>query len=164
MKRYVKIAVTLLIIVAASIVLWKSTANKLREEAARVSDDTLSQEIGARWGGGLPAGFTKTEINNLDAEGHLFAKLVYSESVEDLLQQWEPLDAETEARFAELMEAHASVPSLSEEHRTALQEHQPGPDESWLCYSAESEESPGAQLVLLYDVAAMTIYLAEYQP
>ena len=108
MSRRMRILTTLLVVVVGSIVLWKTTAAKLEQEAGQVSDDSLSQGIAERWGGGLPAGFTKEEADDLERTGHLFARLTYTAAVEDLLEAWEPAAPEVADEFQNLMDAHRS--------------------------------------------------------
>ena len=161
MSRRMRILTTLLVVVVGSIVLWKATAAKLEQEAGQVSDDSLSQGIAERWGGGLPAGFTKEEADDLERTGHLFARLTYTAAVEELLEAWEPAAPEVADEFQNLMDAHRSDQGLSAAHRALLDRAEPEPTEEWLAYRLEQEGRPGAQIILLYDPQAMVMYVAE---
>ena len=128
--------------------------------------DSLSLEIAERWGGGLPAGFLKTEVRDMgpDGSGSLFALLRYEETVETLLENWKPADEKTIQAFGKLVERHLSLEDLTEEHRSTIEESRPSPEADWLSYAMTGEEQPEAEIVLLYDPDAMVLYLAESQP
>ena len=162
MSRNWKLLVTLVIIVVASVVLWKSTSRTLdevkAEQAGQVSGDDLSLGIQDRWGGGLPAGYEAQVADDLEDGGHLFARLTYIEPVEDLLEKWESADGETLAEFRALVEAQLALPDLSEEHRTLLQSVEPQPDGTWLAYTVSGESG---RLLLLYDPDSLVMYVAE---
>ena len=166
MRRNMRIFTTALVIVVGAVLLWKATSAKLEQERAKISDDSLSVEIAERWGGGLPAGFLKTEVRDMGPDGSrsLFAILRYEETVETLLENWQPADEKTIQAFGELVERHLSLEDLTEEHRSAIEENQPVPESAWLSYAMSGEEQPEAEIVLLYDPDAMVLYLAEYQP
>lgn len=163
MNRNMKLLVTLVIIVVASIVLWKSTSRTVNEmkaeQAEQVSDDSLSMGIHERWGGGLPAGYEAQVADDLEAGGYLFARLTYQEPVEDLLEKWENADEEILADFKALVDAQLALPELPEEHRTLLESVEPWPDETWLAYTASGKD--GGQIILLYGPETMTMYVAE---
>ncbi|MCI8526184.1 MAG: hypothetical protein HFF17_09735 [Oscillospiraceae bacterium] len=160
MNRKYRIAAMVLVFLVAMAVAWKIGVAKLREETDRVSDDALSLGLGERWGGGLPAGYTAEIADDLASAGHLYARLMYQESVEDLLAKWDAPEAGETEGFAALTAAHAAA-DIPAAHRALLEDAAVEPDGDWLAFSAEQD---GARLILLYDRADMVLYLAEAHP
>lgn len=160
MNRKTRILATVAVIVLAMAMAWHIGKDRLAQEAARVSDDPLSEGIGARWGGGLPAGFAQETADDLASAGRLFARLTYRKPVDDLLEQWEAADESAQAAFDRLVDAHLAA-AIPEEHRSLLTAARPQIGADWLAYTAAKD---GAEIILLYDKTARVMYLAEYQP
>lgn len=133
-----------------------------RQTAVQVSEDELSQGISQRWDGGLPDGFEKTEATDTDGagSGYLFAKLVYQKDIANLLEQWESASAGTGEAFLALTDAYLQCDFISEANRAVVQNNRPAVSDAFIGFSMEKEDSD-AQIVLLYDKAGQTMYIAE---
>ena len=158
MNRKLRLLSALLVVVIGGVVLWKSTSSRL--DSMRASDDSLSLALAERWGAGLPDGYAKEVADDLDTCGCLFARLTYEDAVDDLLQNWEPVDGALTAAFDAIAEMHLAA-ELPEDHRTLIESARPQPAESWIGYEMTEGE---AALVLLYDPDGRIMYLAERQP
>ncbi len=158
MNRKVRILTTLLVIVVGGILIWKSTANRL--DRLKGSDDSLSVALAERWGSGLPKGYEKQVADDLDTCGCLFAKLLYEEPVDDLLENWEPVDEDLTTAFDAIVETQLAA-EISEENRELVETSRPQPESDWIGYRMTEGE---AELVLLYSPRGQLMYVAERQP
>ena len=158
MNRKVRILTTLLVIVVGGILIWKSTANRL--DRLKGSDDSLSVALAERWGSGLPKGYDKQVADDLDTCGCLFAKLLYEEPVDDLLENWKPVDENLTTGFNAIVETQLAA-EISEENRELVETSRPQPESDWIGYRMTEGE---AELVLLYDPADQIMFVAEQQP
>lgn len=145
-----------LILILAGIAIWH------QQTAPKISEDALSQGISQRWNGGLPAGFTKQETTDTepDGAGYLFAKLVYAKDIRKLLEQWEPAADGNAARFDAILGRYLESDIISEASRTAVEQNRPADSEALLGFAMSKSET-GAEIVLLYDDASYTMYVAE---
>ena len=145
-----------LILLLAVFTLWH------KQTAPKISEDTLSQGISQRWNGGLPAGFTKQEAadTNADGSGYLFAKLVYPKDIRKILEQWEPAANGTAARFDAILGGYLAADSITEASRDTVEQNRPADSEALIGFAMSKSET-GAEIVLLYDDASHTMYVAE---
>ena len=117
-----------------------------RNTGVQASDDPLSVGMVERWNAALPAGFSKESAEHIaDGRGYSFAKLTYEKDVADILAKWET-DASTTQADAALIEA--ARPTL---------------DESWVCFSLQSEDDPNDVILLAYQSATHVMIVAEQQ-
>lgn len=169
---YIGIGLLLVIAVAFSLL------NKHLEarQAAQISDDALSAGIVERWGAALPAGFEKETAGEItDGAGLQFARLVYSEDIGGLLAKWTLPDADTQARFDELIDAFLENAENAENVENAenaenapgeaawLRSARPELNEEWICFSLQSEEDARDVILLAYHSESRVMFLAERQ-
>lgn len=164
------IGIGLLLVIAAAF----SLLNKHLEarQAAQISDDALSAGIVERWGAALPAGFEKETAGAIaDGAGLQFARLVYEEDIGGLLAKWTPPDADTQARFDELIDAFLGNAENAENAENApapeeaawLRDARPVLDAGWICFSLQSEADARDVILLAYQSESRVMFLAERQ-
>ena len=158
MNRKFRLLTTLLVVVVGGVILWKSTASRLSRMGG--SDDSLSLALAERWGSGLPKGYEKEVADDLDTCGCLFARLTYEDAVDDLLENWEPVDEELTAAFDAIVDAQLEA-EIPQDHRDLVESARPQPESDWIGY--ELTDGDGT-LVLLYDGDGPIMYVAERQP
>ena len=165
---YIGIGLLLVIAVAFSLL------NKHLEarQAAQISDDVLSKGIVERWGAALPAGFEKETAGAItDGAGLQFARLVYEKDIGELLAKWTQPDADTQARFDELIDAFLESAENTEnaenspapEEAAWLRDARPALDAEWVCFSLQSEEDARDLILLAYHSESRVMFLAERQ-
>lgn len=155
------ISIAFAVLIALLVLFW---FHHSQNDKPVVSEDSLSQEIIDRWGAGLPDGFEKTEVNDMrDGKGFLFARLHYGEPVGSLLQNWKTVTPEAIDGFNQILDAHAAMENLTEEHQTLLAENRPQVQENWVYYSLTDPDHPQAVIYLLYDSKSQLMYIAEKQ-
>lgn len=161
------IGIGLLLVIAAAF----SLLNKHLEarQAAQISDDALSAGIVERWHAALPAGFEKETAGAIaDGAGMQFARLVYEEDIGGLLAKWTPPDADTQARFDELIDAFLETTENTEnapapEEAAWLRDARPALDAGWVCFSLQSEADARDVILLAYHSESRVMFLAERQ-
>ena len=154
-------ALTIVILLAICIVFYLVGKNM---GGTKTSDDPLSTGIGERWGGALPAGFTKTEISTLqDGQGYVFASLIYDEDVAELLTEWEAPPADAQQTLDALLEELKAQPGLTEQQLTQLAELRPTLDSSWIYYRITGKDDPQDVIYLMYHAQDRRMVIAERQ-
>lgn len=145
-----------LILILAGVALWQN------QTAPKISEDALSRGISQRWNGGLPAGFAKQEAADTDedGDGFLFARLVYPEDIRKLLERWEPAEDGTAARFDAILDGYLESDVITEASRDVVEQGRPADSEPLVGFAMSKPET-GAEIVLLYDDASYTMYVAE---
>lgn len=133
-----------------------------RYTGVRVSDDPLSQGIGARWNAALPAGFAKESAEHITEEGgYNFACLLYEKDVARYLKQWAaPTEAFT-TRFDALLAEQLADPATTEAEAALIARARPALDESWRCFSLTDEAEPENEILLCYQSTTRTMIVAE---
>lgn len=166
MNRKLRIISVLILIFALVFAVWNMTTRKIEKDRESVSDDSLSLEIAERWSAGLPKGFSKIEVNDIDenGKGYLFAALTYDEPIDSLLIRWDEASETQIAAFQEMLDEQCADAAVSQAHKDLIAGNRPQPDKSWIGYTAEHDKNQGARLILLYDFQTKTMYLAERQP
>ena len=172
-RTWAYICIGLLLVVA--VVFFFVNKNLEAEQNAQISDDVLSEGIVERWGAALPAGFEKETAGAItDGVGLQFARLVYEKDIGELLAKWTPPDADTQARFDELIDAFLdnaenagnaegaeSAPASGE--AAWLRVARPALDAGWICFSLQSEEDVRDVILLAYHSESRVMFLAERQ-
>ena len=126
-----------------------------RNTGVQASDDPLSVGMVERWNAALPAGFSKESAEHIaDGRGYSFAKLTYEKDVADILAKWET-PAAIDAQLADASTTQADA-ALIETARPTL-------DESWVCFSLQSEDDPNDVILLAYQSATHVMIVAEQQ-
>lgn len=158
MNAKLRIFTTILVVVVGGILVWKSTSSRL--DGMKASDDSLSTALAERWGAGLPKGYEKEVADDLDESGCLFARLTYETQVDDLLENWEPVDEDLTTAFDAIVETQLAA-EIPKDHRELVERARPVPETDWIGYQMTEGE---AELVLLYDPAGQIMFIAERQP
>ena len=123
-----------------------------RNTGVQASDDPLSVGMVERWNAALPAGFSKD-----------FAKLTYEKDVADILAKWETPAADMQARFDAVIDAQLADASTTQADAALIEAARPTLDESWVCFSLQSEDDPNDVILLAYQSATHVMIVAEQQ-
>ena len=125
-----------------------------RNTGVQASDDPLSAGMVERWNAALPAGFSKESAEHIaDGRGYSFAKLTYEKDVADILAKWETPAADMQLADASTTQADAAL----------IEAARPTLDESWVCFSLQSEDDPNDVILLAYQSATHVMIVAEQQ-
>ena len=130
----------------------------------QASDDPLSVGMVERWNAALPAGFSKESAEHIaDGRGYSFAKLTYEKDVADILAKWETPAADMQARFDAVIDAQLADASTTQADAALIETARPTLDESWVCFSLQSEDDPNDVILLAYQSATHVMIVAEQQ-
>lgn len=157
------------LLLALAVVFSFVNKNLEAQRQAQISDDVLSEEIVERWGAALPAGFEKETAGQItDGTGLQFARLIYEKDIGGLLAKWMPPDADTQARFDELIDAFLENEENAENSPASgeaawLRETRPALDAGWVCFSLQSEEDARDVILLAYHSESRVMFLVERQ-
>ena len=117
-----------------------------------------------RWNAALPAGFSKESAEHIaDGRGYSFAKLTYEKDVADILAKWETPAADMQARFDAVIDAQLADASTTQADAALIEAARPTLDESWVCFSLQSEDDPNDVILLAYQSATHVMIVAEQQ-
>ena len=120
-----------------------------RNTGVQASDDPLSVGMVERWNAALPAGFSKESAEHIaDGRGYSFAKLTYEKDVADILAKWETPAADMQARFDAVIDAQLADASTTQADAALIEAARPTLDESWVCFSLQSEDDPNDVILL----------------
>ena len=126
--------------------------------------DPLSAGMVERWNAALPAGFSKESAEHIaDGRGYSFAKLTYEKDVADILAKWETPAADMQARFDAVIDAQLADASTTQADAALIEAARPTLDESWVCFSLQSEDDPNDVILLAYQSATHVMIVAEQQ-
>lgn len=135
-----------------------------RNTGVQASDDPLSVGMVERWNAALPAGFSKESAEHIaDGRGYSFAKLTYEKDVADILAKWETPAADMQARFDAVIDAQLADASTTQADAALIETARPTLDESWVCFSLQSEDDPNDVILLAYQSATHVMIVAEQQ-
>ena len=135
-----------------------------RNTGVQASDDPLSVGMVERWNAALPAGFSKESAEHIaDGRGYSFAKLTYEKDVADILAKWETPAADMQARFDAVIDAQLADASTTQADAALIEAARPTLDESWVCFSLQSEDDPNDVILLAYQSATHVMIVAEPQ-
>ena len=135
-----------------------------RNTGVQASDDPLSAGMVERWNAALPAGFSKESAEHIaDGRGYSFAKLTYEKDVADILAKWETPAADMQARFDAVIDAQLADASTTQADAALIEAARPTLDESWVCFSLQSEDDPNEVILLAYQSATHVMIVAEQQ-
>ena len=124
-----------------------------RNTGVQASDDPLSVGMVERWNAALPAGFSKESAEHIaDGRGYSFAKLTYEKDVADM-----------QARFDAVIDAQLADASTTQADAALIEAARPTLDESWVCFSLQSEDDPNDVILLAYQSATHVMIVAEQQ-
>lgn len=132
-----------------------------RYTGVRVSDDSLSTEIAARWNAALPAGFEEKETaGQIDENGGMcFARLVYKKDVAKYLKKWTAPDEHFRTEFDALLES--LLKNASDADAALIARARPSWQESWICFSLTGSDEPENEILLCYQSATRIMLIAE---
>ena len=156
-----------LLLVLAGIFYEKKAVRLLKGDYNKMtvySDDPLSVGMVERWNAALPAGFSKESAEHIaDGRGYSFAKLTYEKDVADILAKWETPAADMQARFDAVIDAQLADASTTQADAALIEAARPTLDESWVCFSLQSEDDPNDVILLAYQSATHVMIVAEQQ-
>lgn len=109
-------------------------------------------------------GFSKESAEHIaDGRGYSFAKLTYEKDVADILAKWETPAADMQARFDAVIDVQLADASTTQADAALIEAARPTLDESWVCFSLQSEDDPNDVILLAYQSATHVMIVAEQQ-
>ena len=124
-----------------------------RNTGVQASDDPLSVGMVERWNAALPAGFSKESAEHIgDGRCYSFSKRPYVKVV-----------AALQARFDAGIDAQLADASTTQADAALIEAARPTLDESWVCFSLQSEDDPNDVILLAYQSATHVMIVAEQQ-
>ena len=83
--------------------------------------------------------------------------------VADILAKWETPAADMQARFDAVIDAQLADASTTQADAALIEAARPTLDESWVCFSLQSEDDPNDVILLAYQSATHVMIVAEQQ-